>query len=220
MKRGFHTCFRRSAVLVSCMSLSVSASALGWFSRACPVGEIPSNVKLSALRLFEAIGAAPIGSLAQIANMSIADQNKYWIHESITTDFGSARYYLYAENFVYRTDATAACTAATHCNITRYETKYKSAGWTATTLSKETLSDSRFQIFFANRAFLYSARAGDPSIVKFWQRASYTPSSLTHDEFSVYGFHYYYDPVAKVQTSLGGSYAYDCNLINWSFNNR
>lgn len=188
--------------------------ALGMVSRACPVADIPSSMKLAALTLFEVIGDAPIGSLTRIRGYNQNEQYNWWVLESITTDYGSVRYYLFAENKAYRYDDFK--------NAYFLEVGYKSPGWVAMAVSEETYKDSRFEIFFANRGFLYSARAGHKDIVQRWSRKSPAPGStpLYKDFWWVLGQHYYYDPVAKTVGYLGNTFATDCNLGQWGFGHR
>jgi hypothetical protein len=205
-------------VLIAGVSLlqlfSGNAFALGMFSRACPIADIPSPLKLPALMLFEAIGDAEMGSLIKINNFNNNEQYNWWVLESLTVDWASLRYYLFAENKIYRYND--------YKNAYFLEGGYKSPGWVAMSLNDDTLSDSRFQIFFKNRGFMYSGRAGHKNIVQRWERTPLAPGSspLYKDFWKVMGQHYYYDPVSKVIAYLGSSMAEDCNLREWGLEAR
>lgn len=202
--------YRRLSACLLLVLFSVPAFALNGVSRACRFDLIPSIAKDPAVLLFQMLGSK-FPSLSLLPSKSLAEQSDHWILESITTDYGSVRYYLFAENRIYER---------------RYQSDgssifpqfgwYTSPGWTALTVRREMYEDSRLAIFFANRGFLYSARAGHPDIVEKFSRNT---SSLPR-YFGVKGRHYYYDPANKVVGKIGDSQATDCNLGQWGFGDR
>lgn len=192
------------------LSFSVPAFALNGVSRACRFDLIPSVAKGPAVLFFEMLGSK-FPSLSLLPFQSLAEQSNHWILESITTDYGSVRYYLFAENRIYERRYQSNGTP-----IFPLVSWGTSPGWTAMTVRKEMYEDSRLAIFFANRGFLYSARAGDPDIVQKFPRV--VPSLPRY--FGVKGRHYYYDAVNKVVGAIWDSQATDCNLGQWGFGDR
>ena len=170
---------------------------------------MPSNMQGPAVILFDIIGATGNRTiLDQAYSASTTEKTKYWIHESITADYLEARYYLYAASKVYRYKSQPGYVFGYH-----YETGYESSVWVARRLPYEVVSDSRLAIFFLNRQLLYSARAGEPAIVRYWPRVV----SNERDYFRVIGDHWYYDPASKTFAGLGQSVAGDCNLNQLGF---
>jgi len=190
------------------MLSTVSASALAPLSRACRFGDIPSALKAPALVLFQYLGMP--ATLADLDRRTANEQLNHWILESITTDYGSLRYYLFAENKVYWKYSYPGE------YFPRYylEFSYKSP-WAAQSLDPRIFPDSRLSIFNFNRRVLFSARAGDTEIVK-----KHVKSGYQINEAAVVGKHYYYDPVSKAQAYLGETFATDCNLGNWGLEDR
>lgn len=143
----------------------------------------------------------------------IEEQAKWWILESITTDYGKARYYLFAKARVYQTYYVNIL----RTNSFRWEYRptqsfYLSPnGWDSLTINPKMYGDKRLDIFFKNRQFWFSARAGHPSIV---EKFNDTKSVL-----AVAGVHFYYNPKAKTTNRLPSSVAVDCNLSQWGFEN-
>jgi hypothetical protein len=196
-------------LFIACLSLSNnSIHALGKVSRACPVADIPAGLKTAALQFFEAIGDAPMGSLPQLALLPAPEQAKFYILESLTTDYLQARYYLYAENRIRRTYIPFNIFQ----NVVITDFTYKST-WIASSLANSTLTDPRFNIFLANRQALYSARAGNSNIVEFFP----IDNNVARQDFEVVGRHYYRDPTNNMQSYLGVSKARNCNLLDWGF---
>lgn len=192
-----------------CLGLSNhSVYSLGKVSRACPVADIPTGLKTAALQFFEVIGDASIGSLTPIVNKAYIDQKKYYILESLTTDYLQARYYLYAENRARRIYIPFNI----YQSIINTDYNYKST-WTPSSLPESIFLDPRFNIFFANRQYLYSSRAGNSKIVEYFP----IDDNIARQTFEVVGRHYYLDPINNAQTYLGVSKARDCNLSNWGF---
>ncbi len=184
--------------------------ALGMVSRACAVSAIPPALKGPALIFFGLLGMPT--RLLDLPSRAISDQQRYWIHESLTTDYGSLRYYLFAENEVYQWWYVNGGGGTT--SLYR-EFKYRSP-WAAQSLPPEIVSDSRLAIFNFNRKVLYSVRAGAADIVTAHSTTS-IPGRAPESMFFVMGKHYYYDPVTTAQTFLGTTTAADCNLGQWGF---
>jgi hypothetical protein len=191
--------------MLFCFS-AVNASALGMLSRACRFDAIPSTLKAPALILFQYLGMP--SSLGDLDHRSASEQQNYWILESITTDYGSLRYYLFAENRVYWAKNTTYGVAYFP------EYSYKSP-WAAQSLDPKIFPDSRLQIFKFNRRVMFSARAGNPQIVQNHQNSTNEISQAW-----VMGQHYYYDPVSKSQGYIGSTSAMDCNLGDWGLEDR
>jgi len=213
------------ALAAACTVYQSPSLALGFFGRACPVADIPSVLKLPAMSFFEAIGDAPSRSLTNITTLSTAEQYKYWIHEAITADYANVRFYLYAELDLYVWDSTMWCLTPTGCAWKgwTFVKNYRSPGaygWGATALSKETLEDPQYSIFLANRRYMYSQRAGEANIVRYWPRFAGTEAGRNSDSFLVKSQHHYYDPSNKQYVFLGTYKAYDCNLTEWGFEHR
>lgn len=184
---------------------ATSVSALGMVSRACNFRDLPTVIKAPALILFQYLGM-PEG-LRNISSLSLSDQGHYWIHESITTDYGNLRYYLFAQNevYVFRTK---------NDYYPYFHSAYRSP-WAAQTLDQRIFPDSRLSVFNFNRGLgiLSSARAGHPEIIRRTAESEF-------GSFYVLGQHYYYDAVSKVQAHLGTTSAYDCNLTQWGLEER
>lgn len=198
----------KAAFSLLLMLSAASASALAPLSRACRFGDIPGTLKAPALVLFQYLGMP--ATLADLDRRTSNEQANYWILESITTDYGSLRYYLFAENRVYWKYSYPGE------YYPRYylEFSYKSP-WAAQSLDPQIFPDSRLSIFNFNRKVLFSARAGDGEIVKKHVNSGYQTNDAV-----VVGKHYYYDPVSKAQAYLGETYATDCNLGNWGLEDR
>jgi hypothetical protein len=191
--------------IASTFLYSNSTFALGYFSRACNFNEL-GLLKAPSLILFRYVGM-PLSYL-DLPFRSEQEQLKYWALESLTTDYGSLRYYLFAENKIYRIRG----------GVGYYlETGFRSP-WAAESLDPRIFTDSRLQIFKFNRKVLFSARAGHPDILQYFEKVS--SPEYYRDFFQVVGQHYYYDTVSKITTYLGRSRAYDCNLTEWGLEDR
>lgn len=203
----------RKAILCALfLSLSGNALALNMFSRACPFSEIPSTAGLrtAAIVLSALLSTRPDYPLDYMLAAGYNDFQNDWAHESITTDYVNVRYYLYAEHWTwFRTCSGSQCT-------NQVADKYQSDGWVAETIPQPLLGMTNLSIFFANRAFLYSARAGWPGIIVHWN----PPQPGTTRLSASTGRHYYYDPVGNQQVFLGTTVAYNCNLTQWGFGDR
>ena len=203
MKRLFHAQTIAAALF---LCASQGTFALGKVSRACIFADIPPQLKRPALTFFGLLGMP--SDLDDLADRSDAEQRKYSIEESITTDYGSLRYYLFAANAVYVIMANATGQAY-------YESVKYMSPWAAQSLDPAMFPDSRLKIFNFNRKVLFSARAGHPDIVTL-----HGPHIATGYKAKVIGQHYYYDPVSRVSVSLGPSEAVDCNLTEFGFEDR
>ena len=104
------------------------------------------------------------------------------------------------------------------CNW-RIDYSFKSEGyngWIAKTLGPVTLADVRLSVFFNNRGFLYSARAGHPSLIQNLTSANQT---VLYANPVVVGNHSYRDNQGT-ERSLGKSTANSCNLTEWGLGTR
>jgi len=173
------------------------ASALGQLSRACRFDTIPTGLKNISVRFFYALGAPE--SVKTLPQLDSFHQSYYWINESLTTDYLRARYYLYAMSWTI---------GYVEPNIQTLE-EYKSP-WGAQLISQLMKADPYFAPYYVNRETLFSARAGDPEIVRYdmWK---FQP---VLDKLTL-GAHFYYDPNSKQTTRLPNTSARDCNLSNW-----
>lgn len=188
-----------------CAALAVSSAAsnayaLGAVSRACQFSTIPFAIQGVASAFFIALGAEP--AVGDLSHNGLA--SRYWINEALTTDYFSARYYLYAAATVYSLRGSAS----TYYNKWQWYSEHVSPNWRADTISPTVANDSRFSIYFANRGVLYSARAGMAKVGEFID-------PTLHQRFVVKGKHWYYDPVSKVSSEMRETRAQDCNLQNW-----
>jgi hypothetical protein len=168
--------------------------------------------------LVDLIGAAPAGSFDYLRTASNQSLRGHYIFESLTVDYFSVRYVLYAENQVYVLYCPPGTTSANNTCTYRVEYAHKSVGptnpngWIAQTLNSLVVNDVRLSVFFANRAFLYSARAGHPNLIQ----------NFGHTVFiapTVVGHHSYRDQLGS-EIYLGKSVARNCNLSEWGFGTR
>ncbi len=199
-------CISKVVVALGFCALVPFAQAVTMFSRACPFGDIPVLLQSPFVLLSYAIGSAPVTKFAGLPFLSAEEKYKHFILESFTADYGSAKYFLYAENKAYRYwDAT---------NRYVYETGFKTDGWTINTLPESVLTDPALTPLFVNRGLgvFANARAGHPEIIQLW-----SPKKVNayRDFWVVIGKHYYYDGLKKVVNYFGESRAYDCNFTNW-----
>lgn len=182
------------------------ALALAGLSRVCRFDWIPGPLQGPAARLFNIIGDAPAGAFDNLSGAPLAEKKKFWIIESLTIDWGSVRYYLYVENRVYYMSPTQPW----------QEFRQMKSGptWGQTMLPKEVTEDSSLRIFFANRALLYSARAGHANVIEKLN----DPDSF---QYRVIGNHYYFDPATKASARLGRTDIINsCNLSEWGLESR
>lgn len=183
---------------------SSKALALGAVSRACRFSDIPSSLKPVAGAFFTAIGGSSYSAVLPFT--SIAEQGRYWIMESLTTDYLRTRYYLYAQNTTYERNPFVD---SANYNKWQIIGGYSSPVWTAETVSDALKAAPRFSPYFANRGLLFSARAGDPKII--------TTDDWPSTQRATLGHHWYYDPVSKVAARMSDTTAYDCNLGDYGF---
>lgn len=185
-----------------------TAHALAGISRACPFSELPALLKAPFAALAPAIGTASPWAFYGLTTATATEQARWWVLESLTIDWFAAKYWLYSENKAYYRDTVNINNAWLPFRVQK-----SGAGWTAERIPDSVLNDSTFAIFFANRQFLYSARAGNPVIL---ERLN-DPDSY---RYRVDGSHYYYDPVSKTQGRLPNTIAVDCNLNSWGIEAR
>lgn len=183
------------------LAIAGDASALGAVSRACKFSTIPAALQSDAAATFFWLGAP---SNVLYLPYDSYSANRYWVNESLTTDWLSVRYYLYAYSEV---TAFQGQYGSYPYQYRKFAT-YTSNGWRADTINPAIKNDPKLGIFFANRGLLYSARAG-------YQYIGHDTDPLVYQSFTVVGFHYYYDPVSKVQGAMKATYASNCNLQNW-----
>ncbi|MCS4509952.1 hypothetical protein [Xylophilus ampelinus] len=93
--------FAAAAAVV--LAFPIQASAVGGFSRACNMAEIPDSLLPSVVNLFAMIGM-PSSLIDPIKDGSSTEKEKYWVLESMTADIyaGIPRYYLYSESRAYK----------------------------------------------------------------------------------------------------------------------
>lgn len=203
---------RKSMLCALLLTVCGQAFALNMFSRACRISDIPTTAGLrsAAILLSSLLSTRPDYPLDYLSAPGYNDFQNDWAHESITTDYLNVRYYLYSEHWTwFRSCSGSQC-------INQVADKYRSEGWLAETIPQPILGMSELSIFFANRAFLYSARAGWPGIIVHWN----APQPGTTRLSASTGRHYYYDPAGNQQVFLGTTVAYDCNLTQWGFGDR
>lgn len=176
------------------------ASALGAVSRACKFSTIPVILQPDAAAFFYTLGA-PYNVFQLPVYSSLA--SRWWINESLTVDWLSVKYYLYAYSVVSAFHGQYG----SHPGQWRNFATYSSPGWRADTIDPSIKNHPKLGYFFANRALLYSARAG-------YQYIGHDADPLVYSTFSVVGSHYYYDPVSKVNGAMRATYATNCNLGN------
>lgn len=190
--------------LATSLATSFDAYALGQVSRACSFAEIPSNVKKQISLFFYALGAD--SSVLRLPFRELSEQSEYWINESLTTDYGSVRYYLFASRLLFEWGPVrfndGPGTTDGYIFINRVN-----SSWTPATLANAMKANPNFSPFYANRQLLYSVRAGSPSIVERLGR---------HEKYhySVEGRHWYLDPANGSLVPLANTEAIDCNTAD------
>jgi hypothetical protein len=171
--------------------------ALASASRACRYDWISEKNKPFVEYLFYLAGAK-VKDIWGVKKLSKAEQSKRWILESLTFDYGEARYYLYAKAAIYyrmrNTNGTYTYTPTGE--------SYESPGWTSKTVSDAIRLDNKLDIFYHNRATLYSARAGHQNIVE------YRDPTVS---WYVIGKHRFYDPDTRRSLDLPDTSAINCN---------
>src|SRR6266542_3724477 len=202
-----HTLGKKCLVLVLLL-FTTNCFALGYFSRACKLRDIPDNIYPAAAILFTLLGAP-----SEVVGMSYTDRDLRWVLESITTDYLSARYCLWVSSAVYQAPYGSQTSLVA----------VRQSPWSSDARNDQMLTDSRLQIFFANRTILFSARGGAAKIVEQeWVEIPAVHNGLYQQTgyYNVRGAHYYYDPVNPRIVYLGTSSSTDCNLSQWGFENR
>lgn len=184
------------------------AAAVTGFSRACRFSALYTPAQRFLVSFIYLTGSAPWGKFDNLLNAPVTTQANYCVLESITTNYADTRYYLYAENKVYRYyDARGQFVL---------QIGYKSPGFITATLPDAVLRNQELFPYFANRGYgtFANARAGDPEILRYW---SPNPKSATlpTDDFEVEGQHAYFDAVSGQTMNAGYSFARDCNLGEW-----
>jgi hypothetical protein len=203
MKKFFNL---KQLLVVVCIMLCGNALALGRVSRACNFYNIPYGLKNTAAIFFvEVVGAQPW--VLELPGYSDEDQQDYWILESLTTDYIRTRYYLYAQSTAYYITGVSYINAYEEILYLKQWSNY-STPWTAETVPEAIKNDPRFSQFWANRRYLFSARAGNPAIVMKITGAH------GGGKFLVKGRHSYYDPAGKITVDYGETEAFSCNLSN------
>ncbi|WP_265258011.1 hypothetical protein [Verminephrobacter aporrectodeae] len=201
---------RHLLVIIVCICLSKMSFAVGGVSRACFISELRDlKIAKEALLFFKYLGMPD--RFYELRNKSKNEQARHAIFESITTDYGSVRYYLFAESRVYKKFIHPTYRTT---EFRKYK-NYISDGWRNRNVDPEVFKDSRLSIFKHNRELITSVRAGNPDFV---EAVDYRWDEM-HDMFVV-GVHAYYDPETKLTNFLNGSSATDCNLSNWGIQER
>ncbi|RYF76867.1 MAG: hypothetical protein EOO22_00780 [Comamonadaceae bacterium] len=194
-----------------------AAHALAGLSRACSMAELSDAYLLRpALGLFSYLGMPP--KYLNLVSAPRDQLEKHWVMESIAADYGSLRYYLFAENRVYWHDINPRTGAEENIVFAR---NFKSP-WAAQTLDPAMFPDSALSIFKFNRKILYSARAGHPDIIEQYIRPLGYSNGFSYSLPNpvVYGSHYFYDPASKQTGRLPNSLATNCNLRTWGIEDR
>ena len=223
---------------------STSAFALGSVSRACSFLGIPENLRLSAALFFESIntGNIPLGFLSgpiqtgSLENNRVSDveMGKYWVLESISTDYANVRYHLAAEAKIFRLRS-----GSTYGNRVMQQYAYYKTPWSGHKLDPNITNYAKFKAFFsldrnAPGFVVYSTRAGNPDIIEKMDRTNFSPGQLPNifpivgwtsttpnsalknytDSFWVIGNHYWKD-INGAQSHYSKTEAVDCNLTQW-----
>jgi hypothetical protein len=188
----------RIVVFSTCLLFLSEAQALGTFSRACRFDQIPNGLQTIAATFFTLLGAP--SWVRDLPNHQQKD--RYWILESITTDYTSTQYYLGARHTVYQWHQG---------NYAGWLSKLtRDSGLARDQLDPSVLTDDKFRIFTKNRGLLFSARAGSAEIVE--RTDNIAGANPLFNRWRVVGHHYYYDPRTRRNFVLTGSVAEDCNL--------
>ncbi|MES2832458.1 MAG: hypothetical protein V4695_10745 [Pseudomonadota bacterium] len=161
---------------------------------------VPFDAQLLTTTFLVAVGADP--KYLYLYGSSLWEQQSLWVLESLTTDYLRGRYFLWARSAVFKR---------------MYDFGYPywgldktyDSGWNAERLNDYIMTKDTFQIYLANRGWLYSARAGNPAIIERLRSYIDRPN-----EYRVYGQHAYYDPVAKTLGRLQDTSATSCNAGN------
>jgi hypothetical protein len=197
--------FFHSSIVLTFLMVNSSAFAVGTVSRACAFSKIPTGLKTVAANFFVKLGADE--NILNLPNAPIDIQNRYYVLESLTTDYGFARYYLFAASGVYGPTSFGA-------NTNKLLAAYKTE-WTSEQVSEAIRNDPYISPYYVNREYLFSARAGYDKIIQRWYWLDGVDSANRFPiNFKVRGWHSYYDPVTKTVVNLPSTTATDCNLSN------
>lgn len=179
------------------------AHALGSVSRACRFDQIPIDLQRAASLFFYAIGA---DTDVLVLPLRDADtQSQYWILESLTTDYGNVRYYLFSARIVYEwVELQAGQNGSGEIVGYKFRDRLDSA-WTQQQISAAMRASPEFAPFYLNRQLLYSARAGSPKIVE-----RLGADAVRH--FLVKGRHRAVDAQSGALVNVSDSQANTCNL--------
>lgn len=192
-----------SALFPSVLLLLASndALALGKVSRACNFATLPYGTKTVASLFFSLLGAPSY--VQNLADAPLTTQQQKWILESLTTDYGSARYYLYAESAQFRWNYPDPLFNPTG---NWWKMRVLASHMESSVVSDAIKAYPTLSIFYANRMLLFSARAGAKSIVEDlgWPA-----------QFRVEGKHMYQDAGSPTGTWLSNTVATDCNITDW-----
>jgi hypothetical protein len=209
MKKPIYCLFLMAAL----GAYSNSSFALGQLSRACRFPDIPPGGQTVAALFFSKVGAP--SSVMDLPNQALGETSHWWILESLTLDWGQARYYLFAANKVFYNSSIQPNPIPGGHDIYYYTPmnfadgtwmEYQSA-WTSQEITAAMRADPNFSPYYANRQWLYSARAGSPNIVERYN-LNYPAG------FNVLGKHWYYDAQMGIRTNLADTSATSCNLTD------
>lgn len=186
--------------------VSLDASAVDKWSRACRFDTVPSTWKYPAV-LFMRYMVNNI-QIPDYHLWPLEDQRNVWINESLTTDYFSIRYYLFAEAQVYTRVSWWA-----DRDFKLWMGKTYRSKWTAEEVIETIRAVPDFKPFYANRGPIpwYSARAGEEAL------AIHLTRDFPDDnrEFRTIGRHAYYDGTLKRLYDIGTTESRDCNLSQW-----
>ncbi|WP_175016882.1 hypothetical protein [Massilia sp. YMA4] len=181
--------------------VSPDAHAVDKWSRACRFDTVPAAWKYPAV-LFMRYMVKNI-QIPDYSSWPTENQKQVWINESLTTDYFSVRYYLFAQSEVY--------THVSGRSNWRLWKVYRS-GWTAEEVLEGIRMIPDFKPFYANRGPTpwYSARAGEEGLAEVLN-----DNPIDRREFRTIGVHAYYDGTLKRLYDIGTSDSRDCNLSQW-----
>lgn len=195
---------------------SLDSHALAGFSRACSLQELKDKYLLDAFILFaDKVSDKPKNYY--LYKYSILSRNQLtgaFVPESITTDYGNARYGLFAHSRVYQLN-----TSTKMFEVVR---EYVSSPLGIPRILKPIIrNDSALMLIFGQGGIIpYSARAGSPSlIVEFYNTGIVVGAGELGEQptIKVLGNHQFYEFPASQWRHLPMSSASDCNLRDWGF---
>ncbi len=198
-------------LFLSILILSNNAQAVGSVSRACRFDKIPPNAQHLASQFFFAIGAD--ADVLLLPLQGPYTQTQYWVLESLTTDYGNVRYYLFATRLLYEWEQIQPGSNGSGAILGHVFKSRLDSNWTNEQISSAMKADSDFAPYYLNRQLLYSARAGSPKIIE-------KLGSYESHHYLVLGRHWYFDASSGTVTRVGDSQADDCNLTNFGIMDR